>query len=229
MTHRSGSKFWSQSFAFSCGPAALGGVLCSLGWNPRQDRRLTELEIWRESTAVVCPGAHPFGLALAAKHRGYDAEVFVSGPRPWLWAHIRSSHAFPRLREYRMIEAALSAQCVRQAIPVHPNAPPPGRPGSGLLLSAVSEDRSAALDPHWIGLIPGPRGLLVLDPLRRAPRRSSLSWCEWWDASGFGRTKSWVAIRPASGPVTSGHPRPRHRTRSTELSRASQPIPAKER
>ena len=229
MTYRSGSKFWSQSFAFSCGPAALGGVLCSLGWDPRQDRRLAELEIWRESTAVACPGAHPLGLALAAKRRGYDAEVFVTGPRPWLWAHIRSRHAFPRLRDYRTIEAALVHQCAYQALPVRPNAPPPGRLGAGLLLSAASEDRNSEPDPHWIGLIPGPKGILVLDPLRRAPYRSSLSSREWWDASGFEQTRSWVEIRPASEPIKFGHRPQRRPTRSTELSRTPRPIPAKKR
>jgi hypothetical protein len=200
MTSHSSLGFWSQSFPFSCGPAALGGVLSSLGWRTRPDRRLAEIEIWRESTALACPGAHPLGLALAAQRRGFAVEVRWSGPRPWLWAHIRSRHAFFRLRDYVRVETSLARQCANAGVSVRRGDLPPGRSEAGLLLSTASEATDSERDPHWVGLLPKSGGFLVLDPLRRAPYRSSRSLSGWWEASGFEETRSWVGVRPRSPP-----------------------------
>jgi Peptidase_C39 like family len=148
--------FWSQSFPFSCGPAALGGVLGTLGWRPPSDRRRAELAIWRESTAVACPGAHPLGLALAAHRRGFASEVAWRGPSPWLWEHIRSKHRAFSLRDYRQIEASLAEECRAASIPVRRRGAPPARSGPGLLLTTAPQRAVPGGDPHWIGLCPNP-------------------------------------------------------------------------
>jgi hypothetical protein len=199
-TSHSRLDFWSQSFPFSCGPAALGGVLSLLGWPTPPDRRLAEIEIWRESTAVACPGAHPLGLALAARRRRFAAEVHWSGPRPWLWAHIRSRHERFRLRDYVEVETFLARQCATEGVSIRRSDLPPGRLEAGLLLSTASEGKDSEPVPHWVGLLPKSGGFLVLDPLRQAPYRSSRSLSAWWDASGFEETRSWVGIRPRTPP-----------------------------
>jgi hypothetical protein len=200
MTPQPLATCWKQSFPFSCGPAALGSVLVTLGWKPSRDRVREELEIWRESTAVACPGAHPFGLALAAVRRGFASRVRVSGPRPWLWAHIRSGHSFPRLALYMAVERDLLRQCAETHIPFLRSEGPPRKFEAGLLLVTAQAGRSADQDPHWIGLIPASDGLWIADPLRPAAHRSNRSSREWWEASGFEGTRSWVTIRPRTSP-----------------------------
>ncbi len=186
---------WRQSFPFSCGPAALGSVMVNLGWKQPGDGMSDELEIWRESTAVACPGAHPFGLALAAARRGFTSGVRVSGPRPWLWAHIRSGHAFSRLAAYAAIERYLFRQCADAQVPILRSDGPPPKPEVGLLLVTAHARRSADRDPHWIGLLPTSDGLWIVDPLGPAAYRSNQSPREWWETSGFEETRSWVSIR----------------------------------
>ncbi|TNA16088.1 hypothetical protein EMF73_33800, partial [Klebsiella pneumoniae] len=85
---RSPTRFWPQHSPFTCGPAALGNVLQQIARHRPPDVTAEEIQIWRESTALVCPGSHPLGLALAAVRRGSSAVVQISGPRPWLWRHI---------------------------------------------------------------------------------------------------------------------------------------------
>lgn len=217
---------WKQSFPFSCGPAALGSVLSGLGWPTPRDRKREEVEIWRESTAVACPGAHPYGLALSARRRGFLANVFISGPRPWLWGHIRRGHATSERLEYTAIEQRLATQCRGHRVRTRwPGAPPPGR-RAGLLLVTAREEPGAPPDPHWIGLLPASHGVWVVDPLRSGAYRSARSAAEWWRHSGFEGTRAWVSLRAPSalahpGPTRS-RPRsprapphtPRHRVRS---------------
>ena len=187
---------WKQSFPFSCGPAALGSVLVSLGWRPSGDPTREEVEMWRESTAVACPGAHPFGLALAARRRGFGCGAVVSGPRPWLWSHIRSGHAIAQRREYAAIERRLESQCGDHAVAIRGSTPANRAAGPGLLLVSAREEPGAQPDPHWVGILPAPDGLWILDPLRSSAYRSHRPFSEWWARSGFEGTRTWIAIRP---------------------------------
>jgi SAM-dependent methyltransferase len=193
---------WEQSFPFSCGPAALGSVLTSLGWRAPSPRRDEELSIWRASTAIACPGAHPLGLAVAAVRRGFAATVWVSGPRPWLARHIESSHALLPASDYRKIEGSLQRACRREGVTIRWGRRGPVRPRSGLLLVTAHEGPSTPPDPHWIGLVAqGPNTFAVHDPLR--PRRllSPRTFDEWWNSSGFDGTRTWLQLehRTASG------------------------------
>jgi hypothetical protein len=192
---------WKQSFPFTCGPAALGSVMATLGWDRSGDRVRAELEIWRESTAVACPGAHPLGLALAAVRRGFASGVRVSGPRPWLWDHVRSNHSFSRLALYRAVDQDLLRQCADAHVPILRSDGPPQPPEFGLLLVTVRAGRSGERDPHWIGLMPTSDGLWIADPLHPTAYRSSRSPLEWWETSGFEGTRSWVTVRRRTSPV----------------------------
>ena len=229
VAQRSGIDQWPQSLPFSCGPSALGSVLTALGGSPERGRLEEELAIWRESTAVGCPGTHPFGLALAAARRGFVAEVHAVGPRPWLWLHIRRQHRMLTLRQYRAVEGTLARDCRRAGVRVGAREGPRRTAGAGLLLVRVPSRIVHNADPHWIGLVPAEGSVLVMDPLRRRPYRSGRTVRERWDASGFDGTRTWVALRrkgvsasprpddakssaQASHPP-SGHDHPRHLAR----------------
>ncbi len=195
MTDHGPSIGWPQSFPFSCGPAALGSVLTSLGWSPAGPRVEEEIEIWRESTAVACPGAHPLGLALAAERRGFRAVVRTSGPSPWLWHHIRTRHSPLPRAAYRRIEDDLFRRCQHRGIPVETSVEPPSPGEVGLLLTTARRTGGETPDPHWIALIPREGTLQVVDPLRRVPRRSARPLSDWWSDSGFEGTRSWISFQ----------------------------------
>jgi SAM-dependent methyltransferase len=186
---------WTQSFPFSCGPAALGSVLTALGWVTPRSRPREELALWREVTAVACPGAHPLGLALAARRRGFSTEVRIDGSRPWLGEHVRSAHDLLPPREYARVERLLGREGRELGIPVRRGPGGPGPTESGLLLVTAHEGPTTPADPHWIGLLSTREGLWVTDPRRSRPYRSARSLPEWWAVSGFGDTRSWVGIR----------------------------------
>lgn len=77
--------YFRQTTEFTCGPASLMMAMGAL--DPDYSASITEeLQIWREATTIFMTSGHggcsPYGLALAAWRRGYDAEVHVtqSGP-----------------------------------------------------------------------------------------------------------------------------------------------------
>lgn len=185
-----------QTLPFTCGPAALLSVLASCGTGVhRAQGNLQEIELWRESTAVACPGSHPLGLALAAERRGLRARLVWEGPRPWLWSHIRSHHGLLRRSDYLRIETAWMEDGQRRGILAR-SGPVPCE-GSGLLLVEVrgpkGSDRS---DPHWVGCWEGPRGAYLLNPLRTVPTPSTRSPEELWQHSGFEGTRCWISLEP---------------------------------
>jgi hypothetical protein len=202
------SRHWTQSFPFSCGPAALGSVLTALGWTSSRRRPAEELALWREVTAIACPGAHPLGLALAAGRRGFSSKVRIDGTRPWLNDHIQSAHSLLRPRDYSRVERYLLRECEELGIPVRWGAVSPSEAQTCLLLVTEHGGPATEPDPHWVGLVPSENGVWVSDPLRPRPYRSRRSLPEWWDVSGFDGTKSWVGISK----MGAGEPKPGART-----------------
>ena len=77
------APYYAQTLDFTCGPAALMMGMKALRPALELDR-VMETRIWRESTTIFMTsgpgGCGPLGLALAAKRRGFDAEVHVSDP-----------------------------------------------------------------------------------------------------------------------------------------------------
>jgi ribosomal protein S18 acetylase RimI-like enzyme/predicted double-glycine peptidase len=73
--------YYRQTLEFTCGPAALMMAMHTLDSTQPLERR-EEIRLWRESTTVYMTSGHggcgPYGLALAAYHRGFDVEVFVN-------------------------------------------------------------------------------------------------------------------------------------------------------
>jgi ribosomal protein S18 acetylase RimI-like enzyme len=70
-----------QSTAFTCGPAALMMAMWAVD-DRYQPSPHEELQIWREATTIFMTtghgGCHPIGLALAARQRGFQAEVWIN-------------------------------------------------------------------------------------------------------------------------------------------------------
>lgn len=85
--------WYQQTTDFTCGPAALMMAMASLKPECRYDQ-MHELDIWREATTVFMTsghgGSHPFGLALAASRRGFEARVWVNNESPLFIEGVRS-------------------------------------------------------------------------------------------------------------------------------------------
>jgi len=202
-TPATGPPFWRQHTPFTCGPAALGNLLQrALGYLPR-DPFQDEIQMWRESTTLLCPGSHPLGLALAAARRGLPGKVVDSGPRPWLWKHIRSEHSGAAgLRAYRAgaVEQGFRSECASVGIPIATREGPSSSDAAtrGLLLVDTHRAGGAHSDPHWIGLIQTGNALEVFDPLRRSAYLSSRSFSAWWSDSGYQGNRAWIDLHPDS-------------------------------
>jgi ribosomal protein S18 acetylase RimI-like enzyme len=87
--------WYGQTTEFSCGPASLMMAMASLDPTLVLDREL-ELDIWREATTIFMTsghgGCHPFGLALAARRRGFAASVLVNSDKPLFVEGVRAEH-----------------------------------------------------------------------------------------------------------------------------------------
>lgn len=85
--------YYAQTLDFTCGPASLMMAMKTLDPRLRLSREL-ELTLWRESTTVFMTsgigGCTPFGLALAAVHRGFGAELFTTAGRNFFADSVRS-------------------------------------------------------------------------------------------------------------------------------------------
>lgn len=85
--------YYEQTLEFTCGPSALMMAMHSLMPSIKCDREL-ELRLWRESTTIFMTSGHggcgPYGLALAAYHRGFDVEIYVTDRGPMFIDSVRN-------------------------------------------------------------------------------------------------------------------------------------------
>jgi ribosomal-protein-alanine acetyltransferase len=86
--------YYEQTLDFTCGPAAL--MMAMKAIDPAIDlNRKLELRIWRESTTIFMTSGHggcgPYGMALAAYHRGFDVEIYVNDERALFIDSVRSA------------------------------------------------------------------------------------------------------------------------------------------
>lgn len=84
-----------QNTAFTCGPAALMMAMSSVSASYVATHP-EELQIWREATTIFMTsghgGCHPVGLALAAKARGFRAEVWINTKKPLFVDSVRDTN-----------------------------------------------------------------------------------------------------------------------------------------
>jgi len=110
--------FYGQTTDFTCGPAALMMALKALIPEIRLDRSL-EIRLWRESTLVYMTSGHggcdPFGLALAARKHGLEAEVHVTGEGPLFLESVRSEQ---KREIMRLVQEDFRAAAAEAGIPI---------------------------------------------------------------------------------------------------------------
>lgn len=111
--------YYQQTLEFTCGPAALMMAMKALESAVVLDRTL-EIRIWRESTTVFMTSGHggtsPYGMALAAVHRGFEAEVFVNDATELLVDSVRSAE---KKEVMRLVEKNFLDEMRERDIPVH--------------------------------------------------------------------------------------------------------------
>ena len=110
--------YYQQTLEFTCGPAALMMAMKALESSVVLDRTL-ELRIWRESTTVFMTSGHggtsPYGMALAAVHRGFEAEVYVNDSTELLIDSVRSAE---KKEVMRLVEKDFLEEMRERGIPV---------------------------------------------------------------------------------------------------------------
>lgn len=116
-THRR-VPHYRQTLGFTCGPSALMMAMRAFDPKVRLDR-LTELALWKEATSIFSGSSHggcgALGLALAARRRGFAAEVYVNHRGVLLSDRAR----LPERREVmRLLHEADLEEAAARAIPV---------------------------------------------------------------------------------------------------------------
>lgn len=85
--------YYRQTLEFTCGPAALIMAMKALDPGLTVNREL-EITLWRESTTVFMTsgigGCTPFGLALAARKRGFGITLYTSAGADFFADSVRS-------------------------------------------------------------------------------------------------------------------------------------------
>lgn len=85
--------YYAQTLDFTCGPACL--MMAFKYFSPKLDlSRVLELELWREATLIFMTsgfgGTGPFGMALAARLRGYSVKVILSAKQTPFFSSVRT-------------------------------------------------------------------------------------------------------------------------------------------
>ena len=108
-----------QNTRFTCGPAALMMAMRGItdDYMPSEHE---ELQIWREATTIFMTsghgGCHPLGLALAARQRGFQAEVWMNQRRPLFVDGVRDPG---KKRIIEMVHKDYLQQAKQQDIRIH--------------------------------------------------------------------------------------------------------------
>ena len=111
--------YYEQTLDFTCGASALMMAMKALDAESELSRTL-ELRLWREATTIFMTSGHggcgPFGLALSATRRGFEAEVFVNDAGVPLVDTVRS----PAKKEVmRLVHEEMLEETREAGIPVH--------------------------------------------------------------------------------------------------------------
>ena len=111
--------FYEQTLEFTCGSSALMMAMKSLQPELELDRTL-EIRLWREATTIFMTSGHggcgPFGLALAAHKRGFNAVIHVNDQGVPLVDTVRS----PEKKEVmRLVHEEMLGEINEYQIPLH--------------------------------------------------------------------------------------------------------------
>ncbi|MBP5858620.1 GNAT family N-acetyltransferase/peptidase C39 family protein [Marivibrio halodurans] len=148
--------YLAQSLNFTCGPACLMMAMRALDETAPVDR-MEELRIWRESTTIFMTrgigGTSPYGLALAARRRGFPVTLHVVDPDIMFIDSVRT----PAKKEVvRLVQEDYLAQCAEAGIPIATErlsldgleAALKAGAAPIVLISTYALDRERT--PHWV-------------------------------------------------------------------------------
>ncbi len=148
--------YYPQSLDFTCGPACLMMAMAALEPGRKMDA-VEELRLWRESTTVFMTrgpaGCSPYGLALAAKRRGFRVSLHVHDPDVMFIDSVRN----PRKKEVvRLVQEDYLAQIEEAGIPLDDVPMSMSELASEMahgavpivLISTYALDREKV--PHWV-------------------------------------------------------------------------------
>lgn len=111
--------FYEQTLEFTCGASSLMMAMKALDPRMELDRTM-ELRIWREATTIFMASGHggcgPFGLALAARHRGFLPQIYVNDQGVPLIDSVRSSE---KKEVMRLVHEEMLSEVGALGIPVH--------------------------------------------------------------------------------------------------------------
>lgn len=147
-----------QTTPFTCGPAALMMAMRAIrsDYTPSLHE---EIQIWREATTIFMTsghgGCHPVGLALAARQRGFDTEVWISQEGPLFIDSVRDEN---KKRIIELVHNDFMEQAQQQQVPVHIN-----NITQDILVAAIDRGKipiilisTYRLDgkkaPHWVAV-----------------------------------------------------------------------------
>ncbi|MCG5524045.1 GNAT family N-acetyltransferase/peptidase C39 family protein [Ectothiorhodospira haloalkaliphila] len=111
--------FYEQTLDFTCGPSCLMMAMKAQDPTLTLDRKL-ELRLWREATTIYMTSGHggcgPFGLALAAAHRGFSVELTLGDEQIPLLDSVRSQD---KKEVMRLVQEDMLDEIHSLGIPVH--------------------------------------------------------------------------------------------------------------
>ncbi|MCB1887273.1 MAG: peptidase C39 family protein [Rhodocyclaceae bacterium] len=155
-TGRRAVPFYRQTLDFTCGPSSLMMAMKALDDAIELSRKL-ELRIWREATTVFMTSGHggcgPYGLALAAYHRGFDLEIHVNDDAVFLGDSVRSAE---KKEVMRLVQEDFLEEIATLPIPVHHGSVGVERmqalfeAGAMLLVLISSHAIYHERFPHWV-------------------------------------------------------------------------------
>jgi ribosomal protein S18 acetylase RimI-like enzyme len=112
-------SWYEQSLDFTCGPACLIMAMRTLRPAVTPSRSL-ELKLWREATTIFMTsgigGCGPYGLALAADRRGFDAEIWVSDSGVQMVDSVRSAE---KKAVMSLVQADMEQEIGERGIALH--------------------------------------------------------------------------------------------------------------
>jgi len=108
-----------QTTPFTCGPTALMMAMHALDKNYLPSRE-EEINLWREATTIFMTsghgGCHPIGLALAAKRRKFQVEVWINQTGPLFIDSVRNDD---KKQVIELVDACFKREADEQDVEIH--------------------------------------------------------------------------------------------------------------
>ncbi|MDM7861439.1 GNAT family N-acetyltransferase/peptidase C39 family protein [Alteromonas sp. ASW11-36] len=148
--------WYRQTTPFTCGPASLIMAMQHLERRVEASQTL-ELALWREATTIYMTsghgGCHPYGLALAAIHRGFDAAILVSQTHGLFADGVRDEH---KKQVMHIVEQDFAAQLSKKQVHIDIGTANSDwieaqlKDGNAVLTLISTYHMTGYKTPHWV-------------------------------------------------------------------------------